>query len=485
MKTATGIILSALLISIFLSGTAWAVPTVTAPEFNPLCWHKDECENARTGYSNGASGWMAGEPPCDQPGWGKCLPVGETVTTIAFGGQRHFEDIGAFVTTLYNYAVRIAGIVAVIVIIVAGMQWVASGGNSEMIGAAKKRIGGAVIGLMILFSSFVILNTINPNLVKFRLPRIWLIRNSKMMPEFCRQSPSSTDFALLGVNGQTVNLDKFNSIALAPTNFDAMQCGDQYAIKGGGTSICHGDVCNVGSSHQVCAPYIYANMTYGKGYSCVDGQILIRFDMAALMDAINQSRVGADKTEGDEWLDYTDVEVYGVCKNPTTKGLAIGKKSHTWGKGEANVNAQLIDKSSSPWSYAIVYGGFTGPGAPYPNSSNWECPSGFDLDGFILRTEINRNLTTDEPFLYIGQSESGGPVYGSWPTVGVKNYIRKSNLGKSALIMNIALGDGNIKDIFDNEDKVPFGEHTITNPFGYDSGSGSLMDEVIETVSGD
>src|SRR3989339_1500740 len=348
------------------------------PELNPLCWQKEDCMKARKQINTNIiddvmddaaaeAGWLSGVSAgkCDKNGpdgkplWGKCLPVGKTVTSISFGGKKEFENIGEFIITIYNYGVGLAGIVAVLVIILSGAQWVASGGNSEMIGAAKKRIGGAVIGLMILFSSFVILNTINPNLVKFRLPRIWLIRNSKMMPEFCRQSPSSTDFALLGVNGQTVNLDKFNSIALAPTNFDAMQCGDQYAIKGGGTSICHGDVCNVGSSHQVCAPYIYANMTYGKGYSCVDGQILIRFDMAALMDAINQSRVGADKTEGDKWLDYTDVEVYGVCKNPTTKGLAIGKKSHTWGKGEANVNAQLIDKSSSPWSYAIVYGGFT------------------------------------------------------------------------------------------------------------------------------
>lgn len=466
MKAIAGSILAILITTVFLPSTALAAPPL-APEFNPLCWHREECEGARSGFSQGRgeSGWIEGDAPCDQPGWGKCLPAGETETTIAFGGQKNFKDMGELMVVLYNYAVRIAGLLAVIVIIVAGVQWVASGGSSEVISSAKKRIGGAIIGLMIAFASFVILNTINPNLVKFRLPRIWLVRSSRLMPEYCRQSPSSTEFALLGANGQAVTLDKFQNVKLAKVGFDSMKCGDQYAVAGGGTTICRGDMCDPRGG-EVCAPYIISGGSYSKGYSCVPGQILIRFDLVAILDHFSQNNWFSRSTESDDWLDYSDVEVYGVCLNPTTKVLALGAASYSWGSGKSMVNLQSTDKTSNPWSYAVVYDGFTGPDMSH-SDSDWKCPNGFNLDGFILRTEIFRDWSTFEPFLFIGQSVSGGAVYGSWPTVGIKNYIRKDKLGKSMVLFNISLTDSNIKDIFENKDNKPhYQNNAWWNPVG-------------------
>ncbi len=75
--------------------------------------------------------------------------------------------LAEYIRDIYRYAVGIAGSIAIIMIVVAGFQWSTSGGNTDTINEAKKRIQNAVIGLIILLASYSILYAINPNLVKF------------------------------------------------------------------------------------------------------------------------------------------------------------------------------------------------------------------------------------------------------------------------------------------------------------------------------
>src|SRR3989338_3420457 len=77
---------------------------------------------------------------------------------------------------MYKYAVAIASIVAVIMIIVSGFMWTASGGNPEMITSAKKRILGAVTGLILITGSYTILYAVNPELVQFRALRVQYVK---------------------------------------------------------------------------------------------------------------------------------------------------------------------------------------------------------------------------------------------------------------------------------------------------------------------
>lgn len=74
-------------------------------------------------------------------------------------------------STLPNYfvyyfgaAMYIAGALALIMLAVAGIQLIASAGNPERISEAKKKATSAVLGLVLLFASFIIINTINPRL---------------------------------------------------------------------------------------------------------------------------------------------------------------------------------------------------------------------------------------------------------------------------------------------------------------------------------
>jgi len=57
-------------------------------------------------------------------------------------------------------------------ITVGGAQWLIGAAKPDEIAKAKSKIMNALIGLVLLLSSYVILNTINPDLVKtaFKLP---------------------------------------------------------------------------------------------------------------------------------------------------------------------------------------------------------------------------------------------------------------------------------------------------------------------------
>ncbi len=72
--------------------------------------------------------------------------------------------LNLFMSKLIKYSIYLAGIVAVIMIILAGFQWLSAGGNQSKIGTSKGKITSAIIGLALIFCSYIILNTVNPSL---------------------------------------------------------------------------------------------------------------------------------------------------------------------------------------------------------------------------------------------------------------------------------------------------------------------------------
>lgn len=256
------------------------------PELNPFCWHRIDCHKIRKqfgGTGTGDEGFItdASVAPCTGGGtkgspeeWGRCLPAGTSKTAISFGGKDEFSNIGEFIILMYKYLLTIASIVAVVVIIIAGMQWVSSGGNSEAIGSAKKRISGALIGLFIAYMSYFVLNTINPALVNLRLPQVWLVRPQALMPEFCSDIPGATTtikFAKVGEANQP-------NAPLPPANqrvyqlWNQQACGSRFLAENGGDQVCTGNGCDVGDGNpknKVC----FDMQGDGTGYECGDVRI--------------------------------------------------------------------------------------------------------------------------------------------------------------------------------------------------------------------
>ncbi|MEK7598856.1 MAG: hypothetical protein AAB474_00155 [Patescibacteria group bacterium] len=77
-----------------------------------------------------------------------------------------------FLQWLFPIMLSASAILAVVMLIFAGFKWMAGAISPPEVDAAKKMIAAAIGGLALALSSWLILNTINPNLVKLQEPRV-------------------------------------------------------------------------------------------------------------------------------------------------------------------------------------------------------------------------------------------------------------------------------------------------------------------------
>ncbi len=80
------------------------------------------------------------------------------------------QQLNSIVAWLYYAIIGISGFTTLIMIIWGGVQWLTSTGNPSAIGDAQDRIKSALLGLLIIFASFIIIQTINPDLTILKLP---------------------------------------------------------------------------------------------------------------------------------------------------------------------------------------------------------------------------------------------------------------------------------------------------------------------------
>ena len=121
--------------------------------------------------------------------------------------------LGEYLAAVYQYAIFATVVVSVIFIIISGIQWITSRGETDKLQQAKKRIVQTVSGLLIAVSSYVILYTINPDLVNFKQLRIEYIAPLEKYddgPEFDCPSHSGPHPMQPDANGFPTNLDDKN-----------------------------------------------------------------------------------------------------------------------------------------------------------------------------------------------------------------------------------------------------------------------------------
>lgn len=90
--------------------------------------------------------------------------------------------LAKYIQAFYNYGLAAAGILAAIVLMAGGLLWLTSGGNDTKIGQAKELITGSIAGTLILFSSWIILNTINPDLLKLKVITMQIVQTKLLSP---------------------------------------------------------------------------------------------------------------------------------------------------------------------------------------------------------------------------------------------------------------------------------------------------------------
>jgi hypothetical protein len=113
----------------------------------------------------------AGPPSTPSPGSGGSYQVklqeplsGQSAYLSASNGV---DLVNQYISMIYAWAASIVGIVAVLIIVVSGIQIIFGGANQELVSSAKNQIMQALLSLVLLFAMALILRTVNPNFFGF------------------------------------------------------------------------------------------------------------------------------------------------------------------------------------------------------------------------------------------------------------------------------------------------------------------------------
>ncbi|MEK9186340.1 MAG: hypothetical protein AAB885_02005 [Patescibacteria group bacterium] len=100
------------------------------------------------------------------------IPILTETGKIQYPDLNTITDPAKLVLTIFQFAMGAAGILAIGMIVFGGIQYTVSAGNPAMQKDARDRILNAIYGVALLSGSFLILNTINPKLVKLSTPKL-------------------------------------------------------------------------------------------------------------------------------------------------------------------------------------------------------------------------------------------------------------------------------------------------------------------------
>lgn len=202
---------------------------------NAACFTKKQCTEA-----NPEAGAFVVSDACTG-GMGKCrAPETDIGLSIPIGSVKSVKNIRSYIQTAFQYALTIVGIVASIMLIWGGFKYVI-GSSAGNVSSSKKTMQGAIIGLILLYASWTLLNALNPATLNLGALDIYLTNKVLYdVPEFCadyKPAPGKTlRFALSGKPPGSIVLES----AIFDKKTADTKTGESYYIFGFGTQTCKG-----------------------------------------------------------------------------------------------------------------------------------------------------------------------------------------------------------------------------------------------------
>lgn len=95
------------------------------------------------------------------------------------GGTAAINNFPAYVQAIYKFFIWSVGIAALLMITIGGFMYFTSAGNNSKAEGGKKIIADALYGLVAVIFAWLILNTINPNLVNISIKSVGEMGNKQ------------------------------------------------------------------------------------------------------------------------------------------------------------------------------------------------------------------------------------------------------------------------------------------------------------------
>ena len=90
--------------------------------------------------------------------------------------------LAKYIMAFYKWAIRAITIIAVVMLMIGGFQWMMAGGNANIVGQAKARMASALAGLVLVLGAYLLLNFVNPALTRFRSLDIAKVAEKELRP---------------------------------------------------------------------------------------------------------------------------------------------------------------------------------------------------------------------------------------------------------------------------------------------------------------
>ena len=85
------------------------------------------------------------------------------------GSTNKLSSLPRCINQVYVWSLGIGALLALLMTVLGGYYYMTSAGNAEQASKGTEMIWGAVIGLVLLFGAYLLLNTINPDLVNLKV----------------------------------------------------------------------------------------------------------------------------------------------------------------------------------------------------------------------------------------------------------------------------------------------------------------------------
>jgi len=151
--------------------TAW-------PENDVRCFHQKECEDSIQNHGYGGEWDVDPNPNCPAE-YRYCFPklgTSEIDLGVPIGDVRTVKDLETYLSKGFTWLLSIAVVVTVVMVMVGGLQYSLGGLAKNQMENGKKRIKAGISGLVLLLTSVLIVQTINPQLLKLNVPKLPLVR---------------------------------------------------------------------------------------------------------------------------------------------------------------------------------------------------------------------------------------------------------------------------------------------------------------------
>ncbi|MEK7462805.1 MAG: pilin, partial [Patescibacteria group bacterium] len=126
------------------------------------------------------------------------IPCDNAIVKIIGGAkcaktEGYAGSIPLYVARLYQFGFGIVGVVALLMIIIGAAKYTLSAGSFTSKDEAREQITEAIYGILLLFGAYLILYTINPELVSIKAPTLTPVNVEKFLITPATQTTSNTN----------------------------------------------------------------------------------------------------------------------------------------------------------------------------------------------------------------------------------------------------------------------------------------------------